>query len=58
MNDLAMNGRLTVDEISFCLSSCERWIPGAGLKYSAVIVPAAATFAAIREGHFIRTGRE
>ena len=28
------------------------------LKYSAVIVCAAATFAAIQEGHFIRTGRE
>ena len=28
------------------------------LKYSAVVVCAAATFAAIQEGHFIRTGRE
>ena len=27
------------------------------LKYSAIIVCAAATFAAIQEGHFIRTGR-
>ena len=27
------------------------------LKYSAVVVCAAATFAAIQEGHFIRTGR-
>lgn len=28
------------------------------LKYSAVTVCLAATFAAIQEGHFIRTGRE
>ena len=28
------------------------------LKYSAIVVCAAATFAAIQEGHFIRTGRE
>ena len=28
------------------------------LKYSAVVVCAAATFAAIQEGHFTRTGRE
>ena len=27
------------------------------LKYSAIIVCAAATFAAVQEGHFIRTGR-
>ncbi|MBR4719348.1 MAG: phosphatidylglycerophosphate synthase, partial [Lachnospiraceae bacterium] len=27
------------------------------LRYSAVIVCAAATFAAIQEGHYIRTGR-
>ena len=33
-------------------------IPAASLNYSAVIVCAAATFAAIQEGHFIRTGRE
>ena len=33
-------------------------IPAVGLKYSAIIVCAAATFAAIQEGHFIRTGRE
>ena len=33
-------------------------IPVLPLKYSAVIVSAAATFAAIQEGHFIRTGRE
>ena len=33
-------------------------IPVAPLNYSAVIVCAAATFAAIQEGHFIRTGRE
>ena len=33
-------------------------IPAVGLKTSAVIVCAAATFAAIQEGHFIRTGRE
>ena len=33
-------------------------IPAAPLNYSAVIVCAAATFAAIQEGHFIRTGRE
>ena len=31
-------------------------IPAVPLKYSAVIVCAAATFAAIQEGHFIRTG--
>ena len=31
-------------------------IPAVGLKYSAVAVCAAATFAAIQEGHFIRTG--
>lgn len=28
------------------------------LQYSAIVVCAAATFAAIQEGHFIRTGRE
>ena len=33
-------------------------IPAVGLKYSAIIVCAVATFAAIQEGHFIRTGRE
>ena len=33
-------------------------IPAVGLKYSAVVVCAAATFAAIQEGHFIRTERE
>ena len=33
-------------------------IPAVGLKYSAVVVCAAATFAAILEGYFIRTGRE
>ena len=33
-------------------------IPVAPLNYSAVIVCAAATFAAIQEGHFIRIGRE
>ncbi len=33
-------------------------IPAAPLKYAAVIVCTAATFAAIQEGHFIRTGRE
>ena len=32
-------------------------IPAVPLEYSAVIVCAAATFAAIQEGHFIRTGR-
>ena len=58
MNDLAMNGRLTVNEISFACLPVKDGSPAAGLKYSAVIVPAAAMFAAIREGHFIRTGRE
>ena len=33
-------------------------IPAVGLKYSAIIVCAVATFAAIQEGQFIRTGRE
>ncbi|MCR5138177.1 MAG: CDP-alcohol phosphatidyltransferase family protein [Oscillospiraceae bacterium] len=33
-------------------------IPAVPLKCSAIIVCAAATFAAIQEGHFIRTGRE
>ena len=33
-------------------------IPAVPLEYSAVIVCAAAMFAAIQEGHFIRTGRE
>lgn len=33
-------------------------IPILPLKYSAIIICAAATFAAIQEGHFIRTGRE
>ena len=33
-------------------------IPVVGLKYSVVIVCAAATFAAIQEGHFTRTGKE
>ena len=32
-------------------------IPAAELKYAAIVVCAAATFAAIQEGHFIRTGR-
>ena len=33
-------------------------LPVIELKYSAPLVCAAATFAAIQEGHFIRTGRE
>ena len=33
-------------------------IPTVPLKYSAIVVCAAATFAAIQEGHFIRTGKE
>lgn len=33
-------------------------IPVLLLKYSAIVVSAAATFAAIQEGHFIRTERE
>ena len=33
-------------------------IPAVGLKYSAIVTCAAATFAAIQEGYFIRTGRE
>ena len=33
-------------------------IPVVELKYSAIVVCAAASFAAIQEGHFIRTGRE
>ena len=33
-------------------------LPVLPLKYSALIVCAAATFAAVQEGHFIRTGRE
>ena len=33
-------------------------IPAVPLKYSAIIVCAVATFAAIQEGQFIRTGRE
>ena len=33
-------------------------IPVLPLKYSAIVVCSAATFAAIQEGHFIRTGRE
>ena len=33
-------------------------IPAAPLKYSAIVVCAVATFAAIQEGQFIRTGRE
>ena len=33
-------------------------IPAVPLKYSAIVVCAASTFAAIQEGHFIRTGRE
>jgi len=33
-------------------------IPAVPLKYSAVVVCAVATFTAIQEGHFIRTGRE
>ena len=28
------------------------------LKYSAIVMCTAATFAAVQEGHFIRTGRE
>ncbi len=33
-------------------------IPAVPMKYSAIVACAAATFAAIQEGHFIRTGRE
>ena len=33
-------------------------IPVLPLKYAAIVVCAAATFAAMQEGHFIRTGRE
>ena len=33
-------------------------IPVLSLKYSEIVVCAAVTFAAIQEGHFIRTGRE
>ena len=33
-------------------------IPVLSLKYSAIVVCAVVTFAAIQEGHFIRTGRE
>ncbi len=33
-------------------------IPAVPLKYSAIVVCAAATFAAIQEGHFIRTERK
>ena len=33
-------------------------IPVLPLKYSAIVVCAAATFAAVQEGHFIRTERE
>ena len=33
-------------------------IPVLSLKYSAIVVCAGVTFAAIQEGHFIRTGRE
>ncbi|MBQ6480355.1 MAG: CDP-alcohol phosphatidyltransferase family protein [Anaerolineaceae bacterium] len=33
-------------------------IPAVPLKYSAIVVCVVATFAAIQEGHFIRTGRE
>ena len=33
-------------------------IPAVPLKYSAVVVCAAATFAAMQEGHLIRTGKE
>ena len=33
-------------------------IPAVPLKYSVIVVCAAATFAAIQEGHFIRTERE
>ena len=32
--------------------------PAVPLKYSVIVVCAVATFAAIQEGHFIRTGRE
>ena len=33
-------------------------VPAVSLKYSAIVVCEVATFAAIQEGHFIRTGRE
>ena len=33
-------------------------IPVLSLKYSAIVVCAVVTFAAIQEGHLIRTGRE
>ena len=33
-------------------------LPAVPLKYTAIVVCAAATFAAIQEGYFIRTGRE
>jgi CDP-diacylglycerol--glycerol-3-phosphate 3-phosphatidyltransferase len=33
-------------------------IPVLSLKYSEIVVCAAATFSAVQEGHFIRTGRK
>nr|MBQ4458067.1 phosphatidylglycerophosphate synthase [Clostridia bacterium] len=33
-------------------------LPAVPLKYTAIVICAAATFAAIQEGHFIRTERE
>ncbi len=33
-------------------------LPAVPLKYPAIVVCAAATFAAVQEGHLIRTGRE
>ena len=41
-----------------CLFLLPLTIPAVPLKYSAIVVCAVATFAAIQEGHFIRTGRE
>ena len=44
--------------IGFLLFLLPLTIPILPLKYSAIVVCAIATFAAIQEGHFIRTGRE
>lgn len=55
----AFGARLdSLADIMFVSVCIWKLLPVAELKYSAPLVCTAATFAAIQEGHFIRTGRE
>lgn len=55
----AFGARLdSLADIMFVSVCMWKLLPVAELKYSAPLVCTVATFAAIQEGHFIRTGRE